>query len=121
MLYLFLKIIINKCRPSSFTVEVWVFWEGSLPTSSLPILSSVDSQINLRIKDRHLAAQIGSQPTEGSTVLVAGQWYHLAVIYEAQSEWRDSRPSVNDNNGGIQTDSYANLFIIQLLHLITQQ
>ena len=68
----------------SFTVGVWELRLAGV-TGKQPVVCLLSSQLCLYVKNSRFGGQVGTLSVEGTTVLVANTWYHLALRYEAES------------------------------------
>lgn len=68
----------------SFTFEVWI--KPSKVSGNQPILSSRDEMMLLQLSDDKLNVTFGSNNVLGGTSLLANDWNHIVLRYDAQSK-----------------------------------
>ncbi|XP_038053256.1 uncharacterized protein LOC119725765 [Patiria miniata] len=70
---------------SSFTLETWVHLPTSYPSTTMPVLCTLNGILCLFIENGYVKGRVGDRVVVGTTVLPDSTWKHLAMRFDAQN------------------------------------
>ncbi|XP_033638385.1 uncharacterized protein LOC117299078, partial [Asterias rubens] len=83
--YVILPMIDTLQLTLSFTLEAWVYLPSGYPSTSMPVLCTLDTTLCMYIENGNLIAKVGSQVAVSSSTVTNSTWKHLAVRFDAQN------------------------------------
>ncbi|XP_071956897.1 uncharacterized protein [Antedon mediterranea] len=84
--YVILNSITNLGVSNSFTLEAWVNLPAGYPSTKMPVICTLNSDLCFFIENGKTVAQLGGTVlSDGATVIGENVWTHVAMRYDAQN------------------------------------